>query len=457
FPAGNATDVLYGNGTWGSLPVTATSWNIVGHNLVAATTGNIGLGTNSPQYKLHVVGDAFISNNLFVGGGIIVTDQLKAAEYVTTGRLTADTIKMGLGRVIDGTTKVAGDLYIDPTRTLTAGGDIMANSKLTVAGNASFNGNLKVAGLGNGTGDQELFVDANGMLKVPGTGLPNVCQPNNPAWRRGGNVISGFGNEVSIGTCNNFPFILKANNVNRMWISEIDGTIGFGTSAPSNTGGKEFKFDQGAIRLSGNNTFGGPMFVFGGATNPYGDWGIEYTDGTGAPNPGLNFWKPFASTNANNNILFLHDNNRIGIGTDNPSSRLTIDAWSDDGILILSDPGKNALDVTDKSTGSVNFRVKANGIAYAREIYVQIGGFPDYVFDAGYKLPSLVETKNYILSNHHLKNMPTADDVKTGANIGEIQKATVEKLEEAYLYIFQLEEKLNLMAEKINKLEQKQN
>ncbi|MBI2723134.1 MAG: hypothetical protein HYX39_13255, partial [Bacteroidetes bacterium] len=63
FSAGNATDVLYGNGTWGSLPVTATSWNIVGNNLVAATTGNIGLGTNSPQYKLHVVGDAYVSNN----------------------------------------------------------------------------------------------------------------------------------------------------------------------------------------------------------------------------------------------------------------------------------------------------------------------------------------------------------------------------------------------------------
>ena len=46
-------------------------------------TGNLGLGiAPSPGFKLDVIGDARISNNLYVGGGIVITDQVQAATQV---------------------------------------------------------------------------------------------------------------------------------------------------------------------------------------------------------------------------------------------------------------------------------------------------------------------------------------------------------------------------------------
>lgn len=58
FPMGASTQVLFGNGTWGNLPAGATAWQVVGNNLFSTTTGNVGIGTNNPLYKLDVIGDA---------------------------------------------------------------------------------------------------------------------------------------------------------------------------------------------------------------------------------------------------------------------------------------------------------------------------------------------------------------------------------------------------------------
>lgn len=104
------------------------------------------------------------------------------------------------------------------------------------------------------------------------------------------------------------------------------------------------------------------------------------------------------------------------------------------------------------------FAVNSAGKAYAREVIVTLNSFPDYVFAKDYQLMSLKEMKQFIEKNKFLPNMPSALTVeKEGANIGEIQRVTVEKLEEAYLYIFQLEEKLELLDKKIKSLEEKQN
>ncbi len=51
----------------------------------------------------------------------------------------------------------------------------------------------------------------------------------------------------------------------------------------------------------------------------------------------------------------------VGVGTDNPTSRLTIDAWSNDGLKIFSDPNKNAFDIKEKNTGNLNYRIKSSG------------------------------------------------------------------------------------------------
>ena len=214
--------------------------------------------------------------------------------------------------------------------------------------------------LANGSANQVLY--GNGMWgSLPASRLSASCYSLAPFWTIGGdnfNSTSGAP-EASLGTCNNFDFIIKSNNTNRVWF-KTDGTIAFGTAAPSNSGGKEYKFKDGAIRLSGTNSFGGPMIVFDGGLNPFGDWGIEYSKGT-FPKSGLNFWKPFASSNANNYLLYLADDGMIGIGTANPTSRLTIDAWKDDGINIQSISGKKVISAYNKTTSKETFVINADG------------------------------------------------------------------------------------------------
>jgi hypothetical protein len=104
---------------------------------------------------------------------------------------------------------------------------------------------------------------------------------------------------------------------------------------------------------------------------------------------------------------------------------------------------------TDKS----NFKVKTNGTVYAREVFVQLTPFPDYVFKPDYKLMPIGELEFYVKTNSHLPNVPTAADIKeNGANLGEIQKANIEKTEELYLYLFELNKKVEALAKENEEL-----
>lgn len=109
-----------------------------------------------------------------------------------------------------------------------------------------------------------------------------------------------------------------------------------------------------------------------------------------------------------------------------------------------------------KNNGNDVFAVNTAGVAYAREVIVTLNNFPDYVFDPHYSLMPIGELGRFVNEQRHLPGMPQAAEVEAcGASIGEVQKATVEKLEEAYLYILQLEERLQSLSRKVELLEKK--
>lgn len=87
--------------------------------------------------------------------------------------------------------------------------------------------------------------------------------------------------------------------------------------------------------------------------------------------------------------------------------------------------------------GNIAMRIDhTNGAMYAKQIFVQTTGFPDYVFNKGYQLMPLMQLKSYIDQNHHLPEMPAAADVeKNGQNLGEINKLLTKKVEELTLYL----------------------
>ncbi len=428
---------------------------------VLGTTNNLPINfitNNQSRMVLDITGNLRITNLAGTGVRLLQTDTYGNIKSLSSGANTQVLYGNGNWGDLPAVTSLfavtGANLSLPPSAKLGIG---ISNPQvpLDVAGNANISGILKLSALSGTSSSVPLLVDNLG--NVTRGRASDACISGAPQWSWGGDtflpfsVVGGSVNNAEVGTCNNYEFILKSNGINRAWY-QTDGTISFGSKIVSNSGGREFKFDKGALRLSGNNTFGGPQIIFdndAAGVSPFGDWGIEYTGGSGAAQDGLNFWKPFGSVNGNNNILFLADNNRIGMGTDNPSTRLTIDAWNEDGIKVLSDPNKNAIDVFNKITGKVEFRVKSNGETYSRHIKVMITNFPDYVFEKNYKPLSLYEIETYYKENKRLPEMPSALEVETNnLDLGEINKLLVKKVEEMTILMVEMKKEIDALKTK---------
>jgi len=91
--------------------------------------------------------------------------------------------------------------------------------------------------------------------------------------------------------------------------------------------------------------------------------------------------------------------------------------------------------------GTANPREKlsVNGAIRAREIKVENSNWPDYVFDAEYSLPTLEEVEVQIRKVGHLSGMPSAKEVNSnGVNLGEMNAALLQKIEELTLYLIRM-------------------
>ncbi|MFK7748552.1 MAG: hypothetical protein AB8B65_09185 [Kordia sp.] len=110
---------------------------------------------------------------------------------------------------------------------------------------------------------------------------------------------------------------------------------------------------------------------------------------------------------------------------------------------------QNAIQVVSTNGNDVNFTVKPTGEVYARKYVTTLNPFPDYVFENDYELLSFDELRSYIAQNKHLPNVPSAKVVAAnGADLGEMNRVMVEKVEELTLYILQLEARLKKLEEK---------
>ncbi len=90
-------------------------------------------------------------------------------------------------------------------------------------------------------------------------------------------------------------------------------------------------------------------------------------------------------------------------------------------------------------------KLKVYGMISARKFKVTSFNFPDYVFEESYKLMKLNEIEAYIKKNKHLPGMPSVNEVKQngGFDLEQVQLTNVEKTEELFLYIIELEKRIN--------------
>ncbi len=97
-----------------------------------------------------------------------------------------------------------------------------------------------------------------------------------------------------------------------------------------------------------------------------------------------------------------------------------------------------------------------NGTLAANNITVKANGqTADFVFSDTYNLKDLTEVENFIKTNKHLPNIPSAEDMeKQGVNLAEMNKLLLQKVEELTLYAIQQKEERNKEKKKRESLEQ---
>lgn len=385
-----------------------------------------------------------------------------------------------------------------------------------------------------------------------------LSKPERDDWTPNGN--SNTNANSFIGTTNQMPLVLKAGNIEALRMLP-NSNIGIGTSTPT----EKFELAGGNAKFGGNTTTIGQATVgsikipslanaAGGIVgfNTNGEltemplqeiirsiyepldcglisasttyfnpphWSVNTVTSTGAQSS-INYKKELISCfsvgiktgtalydlDVNGTGYFsekLLVNQKIGIGTSNPTEKLEISDGalkfntSSSGSLswagwnnVIQMPLGSCITSVDNTSGpytasaglhlgfgmtnggwyfirssdaigtnsTSNTKYAAmlneNGEFTCRRVLVNLtSGWSDYVFDKNYKLRPLFEVEKYISENQHLPDVPSAAELKeTGVDAEAMLSIQMKKIEELTLYSIELQKKLDLLSLEFEKL-----
>ncbi len=250
-----------------------------------------------------------------------------------------------------------------------------------------------------------------------------------------------------------------------------NGNIGIGTSTA---------LENAKLTIKGNAENNWHILAFDGNTD---DWFLGSFGGGGFFIAKDNFGS------ANSRFSIIDD--KIGIGTNNPSYKLTVNSVNenhfrlengnesaflrllDDGNLNLWVHGNDdvifsrgvgagtesmritatgAVGIGTVSTGS--HRLAVEGSIGAREIKVEASSWSDFVFENDYELRTLEEVENFIIENKHLPEIPSEAEVtENGVSLGEMNAKLLQKIEELTLYLIEQDKENKEQRELIEELQ----
>ncbi|WP_205509897.1 hypothetical protein [Longitalea arenae] len=101
------------------------------------------------------------------------------------------------------------------------------------------------------------------------------------------------------------------------------------------------------------------------------------------------------------------------------------------------------------TTDTKGHKLAVAGSAIFTKVTVKTYPWPDYVFNASYRLRPLSEVEQYIKQHHHLPEVASAAEVeKNGLDLGNNQAALLKKIEELTLYVIDLEKRMKELESK---------
>lgn len=442
--SGNSNEYLGGDGQFHSVS-SAGGWINSGNN-VYHPSGNVGIGTTSPQYLLDVNGDAWFSGTVYATG-VILTNKL-LADTMKAGNMFAlnNNLHMSAGGINEVYT-TTGDLRFqsnagNSANTIFSAGTIgnvgigtyNPQYKLDVSGQVRFANDVFVSRLRALPGDSVIkFGDSTMYLNYY---LGNIFNNNTSGYRGMGIGVSalGFGlHSTALG------YRVRANAVGSIVIGTVDNAstmvnnipsslmIGFNSSIPT------FFVGPG----SGNNTIGN---VGIGTTSP------QYTlDVNGT----INASQLLINGNALPQTLWTVSGNDVFFDLGSASG----------GSVGIGVNGTNSFYGCPTSVcPNGKYLLAVAGGIRAKSLKIE-PTWSDYVFDSTYQLMPLDSVDAYIQANGHLPGVQTAAEVaQNGTDVGETQAMLLAKIEELTLYMIEIQkqnEELKKEVEDMKSADQK--
>jgi len=323
-----------------------------------------------------------------------------------------------------------------------------------------------------------------------------------------GQTIDNVGYKLNVSSSIK-DYRIAINGTDRLMISNI-GNVGIGTTSPYD----KLSVENGGLTLSSNtNIYSHYYAIKPSSDNTY--LGIGYRDifnnwypntaipaialtytgkvGIGTINPVNNFEVVNSNSNTLDNAGFYNSytygnsnkaESRINLGKIENTTRQPMGAIgafpssnydSNNGNLAfytrqannlvervrINKDGKVGIGLTKPeefmATTSATELLTVNGTIHAREVKVDLNtDLADFVFKPTYKLMPLNQVEQYVNTNSHLPEMPSASEVtKNGLNIGEMQNKLLQKVEELTLYMIEQQKTISQQSAKIEELEKK--
>jgi len=144
-------------------------------------------------------------------------------------------------------------------------------------------------------------------------------------------------------------------------------------------------------------------------------------------------------------------NGTMGIGYGTLTDNEFVDS-SNDFVSIISSTGYVGIGTSNpKSKLAVNGNIRATEVKVLADITV-----PDYVFEPDYDLRTLKETKEYIIENKHLPEVPSAAEFeKSGIDLGDMNMRLLKKIEELTLHLIEQNERVEKLEKEVSTLKNK--